>query len=170
MSAPSPAQLFAMVDADRSGQISPTELHKALTHNGAFKFDVSTTKLLMSMFDRDRSGTIGLPEFEQLWQFLDQWRVCFMSFDKDRSGQIDFNEFSQALAQFGYRLSPAMVGSMMRAYDSDGSGSLGFDEFIQILTELRILTGVFAARDTARTGNATFDYEGFLSAVYSIKR
>lgn len=44
------------------------------------------------MFDRDRSGTIELQEFQGLWNYLSQWRAVFEQFDRDRSGTIDANE------------------------------------------------------------------------------
>ena len=49
------------------------------------------------------------------------------------------------------------------------AGDLGFDHFIRLCVELQILTRHFAARDTTRTGRATFNYEDFLTAVFSIK-
>jgi hypothetical protein len=36
-------------------------------------FDLDTVKLLMSMFDTDRSGTIGFNEFAGLWRYIKDW-------------------------------------------------------------------------------------------------
>jgi len=38
-------------------------------------FDLDTVKLLMSMFDTDRSGTIGFNEFAGLWRYIKDWYV-----------------------------------------------------------------------------------------------
>jgi Ca2+-binding EF-hand superfamily protein len=48
--------LFQGVDRDRSGQVSQAELQLALSNGGWTAFSPRTTKLLMRMFDTDRSG------------------------------------------------------------------------------------------------------------------
>jgi Ca2+-binding EF-hand superfamily protein len=47
------------------------------------------------MFDRDRSGTIELAEFQQLWDYIVQWKGVFDGYDRDRSGYIEHQELSQ---------------------------------------------------------------------------
>jgi len=44
------------------------------------------------MFDRDRSGSIELQEFQALWTYIGQWRQVFDQYDRDRSGHIDGSE------------------------------------------------------------------------------
>jgi hypothetical protein len=41
---------------------------------------------MVSMVDRDMSGTLGFNEFKELWTVLNGWRQHFISFDSDRSG------------------------------------------------------------------------------------
>ena len=45
-----------------------------------------------AMFDRDRSGSIELHEFQSLWTYIGQWRQVFDQYDRDRSGAIDGGE------------------------------------------------------------------------------
>lgn len=40
-------------------------------------FDVHTVKMMIRMFDTDRSGTINFDEFCGLWGFLAAWRGLF---------------------------------------------------------------------------------------------
>lgn len=54
---PNAFTLFQNVDHDRSGYIDIKELHHALSNGGWTKFSPKTTRLLMKMFDLDRSGT-----------------------------------------------------------------------------------------------------------------
>ena len=56
------------------------------------------------MFDRDNTGQIDLNEFNQLWNYLGQWRQIFHQYDADRSGFISQQELGSALQQMGYRL------------------------------------------------------------------
>jgi hypothetical protein len=37
-------------------------------------FDLDTVKMLMSIFDSDRSGTIGFNEFSGLWRYIKDWQ------------------------------------------------------------------------------------------------
>ena len=59
---------------------------------------------MIKMFDRDNTGQIDLNEFNQLWNYLGQWRQVFDGYDADRSGHISRQEFATALQQMGYRL------------------------------------------------------------------
>jgi hypothetical protein len=67
------------VDRDRSGAISAYELQAALKQGGWGRdFQLKPVQLMILIFDQDRSGTINLGEFEQLWKYLQSWKVIFM--------------------------------------------------------------------------------------------
>lgn len=86
------------------------------------------------MQDTDRSGTIGFNEvrgsfmlyeelmilsrvqFSGLWKYIKDWQNVFRHFDRDRSGSIDGQELTQALAQFGYNLSPHLMNLVEKKY------------------------------------------------------
>lgn len=72
-----------------------------------------TCRLMISMFDRDHSGTINVQEFQQLYDYIEQWKRCFQSFDKDNSGNISPEELHQALSAFGYRWGAKIHRSFM---------------------------------------------------------
>ena len=76
--------------------------------------------MLMSIFDTDRSGTIGFPEFAGLWQYVKEWPGVFRAFDADRSGTIEARELSNALSQFGFNLSPQLINTLQRKYGTSG--------------------------------------------------
>jgi Ca2+-binding EF-hand superfamily protein len=57
---------FTTVDRDGSGNINPIELQQALVNGDWSPFELDTVKLLMSMFDVDRSGTITFNEVSTL--------------------------------------------------------------------------------------------------------
>jgi Ca2+-binding EF-hand superfamily protein len=85
------------VDEDRSGQITATELQKALVNGNWTPFDLDTTKMLMGIFvshnyfgpfalartctdrfgteqDVDHSGSINFNEFAGLWKYIADWQ------------------------------------------------------------------------------------------------
>ena len=56
------------------------------------------------MFDKNASGTIDLNEFQQLFNYINQWKGVFQSFDKDRSGKIEQQELMQGNSESLARL------------------------------------------------------------------
>lgn len=55
--------LFKAVDKTGTGQLSETELRAALVNGDWTAFDPHTLKMMIRMFDTDKSGTIGFEEF-----------------------------------------------------------------------------------------------------------
>ncbi|KAL1643258.1 hypothetical protein SLS58_004929 [Diplodia intermedia] len=148
-------RLFAAVDKNRSGQLSERELGSALVNGDWTTFDSHTVRMMIRMFDTDRSGTINFEEFCGLWAFLAAWRQLFDRFDTDRSGAISFNEFADALVAFGYRLSPQFVTILFRTYDRRNQNAIGFDLFVQACISLKRMTDVFKKYDEDRDGYIT---------------
>jgi len=157
--------LFLTVDKDRSGQLSEDELRRALVNGDYTAFDPHTVKMMIRMFDTDRSGTVNFDEFCGLWGFLAAWRGLFDRFDTDRSGNISLREFEDALVAFGYRLSPQFVQLLFSTYarsHSRGRGDeherqkvLSFDLFVQACISLKRMTDVFKKYDSDRDGYIT---------------
>ncbi|KAG8623326.1 hypothetical protein KVT40_008302 [Elsinoe batatas] len=167
--------LFLSVDRDRSGQLSEESLRRALVNGDYTAFDTHTVKMMIRMFDTDRSGTINFEEFVGLWGFLAAWRGLFDRFDTDRSGHISMNEFSDALVAFGYRLSPGFVqllfGTFARNVGGRGDEGVGrekglsFDLFVQACISLKRMTDVFKKYDEDRDGYITLSFEEFLTEI-----
>ncbi|KAI9662288.1 MAG: hypothetical protein M1821_008455 [Bathelium mastoideum] len=147
--------LFCQVDKDRSGQLSEAELRAALVNGDWSAFDVHTVRMMIRMFDVDRSGTIDFDEFCGLWGFLGAWRGLFDRFDADRSGRISLGEFGDALVAFGYRLSPSFVKLLYGTYEREGGRGLSFDLFVQACISLKRMTDVFKKYDDDRDGYIT---------------
>lgn len=157
--------IFQQVDKDRSGQLSEEELKRALVNGDYTAFDPHTVKMMIRMFDTDRSGTINFDEFCGLWGFLSAWRGLFDRFDVDRSGNISLREFEDALVAFGYRLSPQFVQLLFSTFartHSRGRGDdghrervLSFDLFVQACISLKRMTDVFKKYDSDRDGYIT---------------
>ncbi|RPA96176.1 EF-hand [Choiromyces venosus 120613-1] len=157
--------LFKAVDKDGSGQLSEKELRAALVNGDWTSFDPHTVRMMIRMFDTDRSGTIGFNEFCGLWGFLAAWRSLFDRFDEDKSGNISIQEFSHALTAFGYRLSPQFVQLLFRSYDRRGQEAISFDLFVQSCISLKRMTEVFKKYDDDRDGYITLSFEEFLTEI-----
>ncbi|KAG9257958.1 uncharacterized protein F5Z01DRAFT_670615 [Emericellopsis atlantica] len=157
--------LFRAVDKDGTGQLSEKELSAALVNGDWTSFDPQTVRMMIRMFDTDRSGTIGFDEFCGLWSFLASWRTLFDRFDVDRSGNISLSEFTDALVAFRYRLSPQFVELLFRTYDKRREGVMSFDLFVQACISLKRMTDVFKKYDDDRDGYITLSFEDFLSEI-----
>lgn len=148
-----------------TGQLSEKELSAALVNGDWTAFDPHTVRMMIRMFDADRSGTIGFDEFCGLWSFLASWRTLFDRFDTDRSGNIQLEEFRNALVAFRYRLSDRFTELLFRTYDKRGEGSMSFDLFVQSCISLKRMTDVFKRYDDDRDGYITLSFEDFLTEI-----
>lgn len=156
---------FRAVDQDNSGQINAGELSRALQGGNYKNFSEEACQLMISMFDRDRSGTINMQEFGQLFQFITQWTNVYRQFDKDNSGTIDEGEFNQAINQSGFRLSPQLVGLLVYKL-APSTRRLTLDTFIVANVRVRNLTDAFKARDREMNGVVSLQYEDFLGMAF----
>ncbi|KAI0040312.1 EF-hand [Auriscalpium vulgare] len=175
---------FTSVDTDRSGQVSAPELQKALINGDWTPFDLDTVKLLMNIFDTDRSGTIGFNEFSGLWKYIRDWQNVFRHFDRDNSGTIDGPELSEALRQFGYNLSPQLLQLLERKYASAGPTvpvptyghhgrpppppGISFDRFVRACVVVKQITESFSRLDTDRDGWVQINYDTFMQTVLTL--
>jgi len=141
-------QWFQTVDADRSGSISASELREALVNGDWSSFDLDTVKMLMGIFDTNRSGTVDFNEFAGLWKYIKDWQGVFRHFDTDRSGFIDGDELHHALSNFGYNLSPTVLNLIEQKYATPPNehgelGGITFDRFVRACIVIKTATEGF---------------------------
>ncbi|KAJ7603490.1 hypothetical protein B0H17DRAFT_1233150, partial [Mycena rosella] len=141
---------FTSFDTERSGAITTVEL--------PFEFD--TVKLLMRIFDTNRSGTIAFNEFAGLWKYIKDWQNVFKHFDRDRSGSIDGSELRDALARFGYNFSPAVLRLVQLKYVGSGLPGISFDRFVRACVVVKQLSEAFGPLDADRDGGSRLGTRG----------
>ena len=125
--------------------------------------------MLLGIFDKDNSGTIDIREFQQLWQYINQWKGIFDRYDRDKSGNIDANELYTAYNEMGFRVSAQFCQMVVTRFDRLSKRSLKFDDFIQTCVMLRGLTEAFKARDTNTNGIVQVNYEDFMTMAIANK-
>lgn len=158
---PQIAQWFNAVDQDRSGQITADELKKALVNGNWSNFSEEACRMMIDMYDKDKTGTIDVNEFQQLFESINQWKGVFEGYDSDRSGRIEQNELIQAFQQMGYRFTPTFVQNILGKYDPK-TRRLTLDNFIVVCVQIQRLTNSFRTRDREMKGQATLAYEDFV--------
>ncbi|KAG8881128.1 hypothetical protein FRB98_004535 [Tulasnella sp. 332] len=152
------------------GAITPDELSRALVNGNWTPFDLDTVRMLMGLFDTDRSGTIGFQEFVSLWKYIAEWQKVFRHFDQDHSGTIEGTELASAIKQFGFNLSPNLLMLLEQKYASLPSaagapGGISFDRFVRACVMVKTLTEAFQRVDTDRDGWININYEEFMRII-----
>ena len=158
---PQVQQWFSAVDQDRSGQIDYKELQRALVNGNWSNFSEEACRMMVDMFDRDKTGQINLQEFASLFSYINQWKSLFESIDRDRSGYIEHAELTQAFQQMGYRFTPTFIQNILAKYDSR-TRRLTLDNFIVVCVQIKRLTDSFRTRDREMRGQAMLQYEDFI--------
>jgi len=154
--------------------IHATELERALVNGDWTPFDLDTVKMLMTIFDVDRSGTIGFNEFSGLWKYIKDWQNVFKHFDRDRSGSIDGGELREALGQFGYNLSPQLLDLLQKKYANQAAArggpppGISFDRFVRACVVVKQLSESFQKLDSDRDGWIQINYDQFMNTVLSL--
>ena len=107
--------VFQQVDRDRSGSISLPELHLALCQGGE-AFSIKAARLLLRLYDADRSGSLGYAEFERLLAQLAQWRGFFASHTHG-SGRLQPAGLSSVVRALGYGIPDNVIFMMFSAFE-----------------------------------------------------
>lgn len=131
-------EMFKMIDADNSGQITFEELKAGLKRAGA-NLKESEIYDLMQAADVDNSGTIDYGEFIAAMLHLnkiereDHLFAAFNYFDKDGSGYITQDELQQACEEFG--IEDVRLEEMIKEIDQDNDGRIDYNEFVAMMQQ-----------------------------------
>jgi len=152
---------FNGVDTDGSGQIEATELQKALVNGDYSNFSEEACRMMIDMFDTDKTGQINVNEFGALFTFIQQWKATYESHDVEKRGKLNVTEFTAAIEQMGFRFSPTFVNNLVTKY-SPRERMVSLDNFIVAQVQIKRLTDSFRKRDSQMNGQATMAYEDFM--------
>ncbi|XP_040572811.1 peflin isoform X1 [Lepeophtheirus salmonis] len=152
---------FRAVDTDNSGQIDAAELKKALVNGNWTNFSEEACTIMISLYDKNSTGTIDVNEFQALYSCINEWKATFESIDSDKSGAIEQNELIQAFQQMGYRFTPTFIQNLLAKYDPQNR-RLTLDNFIVSSIQIKRLTDSFRVRDKEMKGHAALGYEDFI--------
>jgi hypothetical protein len=64
---------FQTVDKEKKGFLTHFQLQQALRNNNGTTFDISAVKMMIDMFNKDKTGNISMQEFSTLWGYLGNW-------------------------------------------------------------------------------------------------
>lgn len=120
---------------------------------------------MIAMFDVDKSGTIGINEFQLLYNYINQWLGVFKNYDSNRSGSIEEQELSLAFQQMGFRFSPEFIKFLIARSDLKNHQMISVDQFIVLCVQIQRLTEAFRVRDKEMKGVINLAFEDFLTVA-----
>ncbi|CAM8969657.1 unnamed protein product [Rhodiola kirilowii] len=136
-------EMFKMIDADNSGQITFEELKIGLKKVGA-NLKENEIYDLMQAADVDNNGTIDYGEFIAAMLQInkiereDHLFAAFSYFDKDGSGYITPDELQLACEEFGLDF---QLEEMIEEVDQDNDGRIDYNEFVAMMQKGNPATG-----------------------------
>ncbi|KAK8858931.1 hypothetical protein IAR55_003162 [Kwoniella newhampshirensis] len=163
--------MFNQFDSLRSGQLSAYDLQRLLAKDATMDAREDCVKMLMNIFDTDRSGSINFMEFEGLYRYIQDWHGIFRRFDRDNSGLIDRKELHNALLGFGFSLPGEMVRKLEKRFapppipGQPPAKGISFDRFLMACVTVKHYTEGFRRVDVRGEGRITMDYNQYMDMV-----
>jgi len=163
---------FFALDQDNSGQISAEELRCALMNeDGGRTFSFETVQYLMSVFDLDGSGEIGLEEFKPLWVYVTKWREMFESFDYNQDGIIDAAELESALNHYQLQVGRPVINFLVHKYGTrptnghNGPPQIELDRFVCACVVVQQMCALYGRCEDGRTQPMEVSRDEFLLSI-----
>ncbi|KAH9971057.1 hypothetical protein BJV77DRAFT_1057389 [Russula vinacea] len=149
----------------------------ALLTNAHRPLSAITVKYLVSVFDKNGDGVIGVDEFVLLWAEMNQLIRIFDSFDQDRNGRIDFADLGRALRESGIYVAPDVIDIVMKKYGEAPAAlprnqqrvpapQMDLDHFLPAFISVRQMCGLYG--DCSEGQPATIDRDAFLRAILAL--
>ncbi|AAW40618.2 calcium-binding protein, putative [Cryptococcus deneoformans JEC21] len=165
--------MFRQFDSSQSGQLHAYDLQRLLAKDARMEAREDAVKMLMNIFDTDRSGSINFQEFEGLYRYIQDWHGIFRRFDRDNSGLIDRLELSNALQGFGFSLPPELVAKLVKRFTPPSTlgqtvaarPGISFDRFLLACVTVKHYTEAFRRLDPENTGFITVAYNDYMDIV-----
>ncbi|XP_060687347.1 calpain-2 catalytic subunit-like [Hemiscyllium ocellatum] len=127
-------------------------------------FSLETCRNVISLFDKDGSGKIGLVEFKAFWNKLQKFLKIFKKMDVDCSGTMSSHEMRMALEEAGFTLNNTLTQILVARYASIDL-LIDFDNFVGSLIRLETMFRIFKQLELDDEGYAELDLFQWLHLV-----
>ncbi|KFV67903.1 Calpain-8 [Dryobates pubescens] len=114
-------------------------------------FSINTCRDMISLFDTNGTGTLGIREFKRLWMKIQKYLAIYKKVDRDYSGTIDSHEMRNALREAGFMLNDQVQHSIVLRY-ACSKLTIDFDGFVACMIRLEALFKVFHLLDKDKSG------------------
>jgi len=138
-----------------------------MNFNG-LRFSLETAKLLIKVFDKDRSGEIEFQEYASLHKFIISMHGAFQAYDRDRSGTIDLNEALSAVQQGGFNLSPPTMNAVYRRFCPPNAKGMAMEQFMCMCAFLGMCRSAFYQLDMQHVGYIYLNLDQFIMVTTNL--
>lgn len=125
---------FEEFDRDGSGELSTSELGKALKELGRPLQDDELSQVLRKV-DKDGSRAVNFDEFCTLFDETSLFKV-FSEIDADGSGAISVTELRSALAELDVHLTTEQAEDLLHSVDKTRDGCVSYEEFREFFSDI----------------------------------
>ncbi|TFK33830.1 hypothetical protein BDQ12DRAFT_614617 [Crucibulum laeve] len=152
--------------------LTEVSVDNALKNANNKNFDLDTVKYLVSTFDTNYDGGIGMNEFVGIWIYIKEWQDAVRQIDNDQSGFIDRGELQQGLTAFGIRWTPEIIDFVLRKYGIRPNlqpplgPTIPFDRFMRACVVLKKLQESFDKGQ--RGGRMQFTHDELTKLILSL--
>ena len=126
---------FHSVDRDRSGKINANELRTVLVNGQNQHFSEHCCRLLISLFDSDKNGTVDVNGFTKLYSYVNDWLRIFRQYDNDDSKAIDEAELSKGIFKINLT---SLRNSIFTQIESNSFCAIFFKQDLKISNLLQL--------------------------------
>eukprot|EP01013_Petalomonas_cantuscygni_P031583 TRINITY_DN57811_c0_g1_i1.p1 TRINITY_DN57811_c0_g1~~TRINITY_DN57811_c0_g1_i1.p1 ORF type:complete len:177 (+),score=44.84 TRINITY_DN57811_c0_g1_i1:171-701(+) len=135
-------EMFNLMDSDRSGTVSASELGQAMTKLGR-PMDAADLENALAAVDKDRSGELDFTEFVRFMSTTSAGgedvnaliKAAFRVFDRRGTGKLSSADLRSTIATMGIRVSDEELDEIMMEADTDNSGDIDEDEFLEVVKQ-----------------------------------
>ncbi|XP_030603936.1 calpain-2 catalytic subunit-like [Archocentrus centrarchus] len=159
--------------AGKNTEVSAFELVKLLNKVMSLRcdikthgFSIETSRLMVSLLDKDENAKLGLMEFQVLWNKIQKYLEIFKTHDADRSGTMSSLEMRDATSKAGFQVNNAVLNAIVNRY-ADAQYAIDFDSFVSCLIKLEMLFKMFKTLEKDGSGKIELDMQQWLClAIY----
>ncbi|XP_078159734.1 ca2+-binding protein 1 [Carex rostrata] len=141
LSVPSPdlRSAFDVLDSDRDGRISLTDLKKFYSDLASSPISDEEIASMISTADSDHNGFVDYNEFERVLTQRKRGNSALMEvfqlMDRDGDGKVGFEDLKGHLQMVGLDVGDEEVRAMIDMAGGELDGGVSFDELVKLLQD-----------------------------------
>lgn len=155
--------------ATGDGQMYAKELElflrdlSALEFGESIQFSLECCRSLVTMMDRNESGSLSFDEVVKGWKEIKAYKKIFEQFDKDGSGSVDTYELGKVFSALGFVVNKQVQIAIVRRY-GNRNNQIKLADFLIVIFKLTMMFDIFKQQQlkTGAKDSASFTLNEYL--------